>query len=322
MYKTESQWLCLKCWQILHDFHKLYTHIENSHINLTGLLKTETDAPKTKDFISVNLLEPEMLLDQTVAFVKQEYKESDNDEEYKDEDDIPLIHMRPSDTNSLQDPINDNEQSLGDPLNKKEKTRQTKKRRAAPVTINATKHTKKLKHEKDTEREVNSDADASDMSASSLLITANASNSPLRYYYDSKVDISEYDAFIAQHFKLVCSKCQKSVSTFDELYHHFEETHKKKQGYVICCGTKYRKPGCLVDHINLHLNPEYFKCEHCSQVLTLRKHYINHMKTHKMEYSCDICDKKMVSIYLLNKHKLTHVPEDEKKFTCDTCEKW
>lgn len=323
MYKTESEWLCLDCWQILQDFDGFYKRIENAHIRLKELMKSEAEPPTSNEYFSVNLLEPEIVLEQTEVTVKQEYKDS----ETENEDDIPLIHMRPSVKISLGESINESTQHCAeDPLIKTEKPKRNIKRKTLLDSTNTKTSTKNCVPENDIECKVEPELDISqtsnDISDSPPLITSNSTNTPLQYYYQSKMNISEYDSFIAQHFKLICNKCQSTAKTFEELQRHFEEIHKRKQAYVICCGTKFRDVCFLVDHINLHLNPEYFKCEHCPQVLTLRKTYINHMHSHDKIYACEICDKKFASKHLVNIHKLTHLPEDEKKFPCDTCEKW
>lgn len=63
--------------------------------------------------------------------------------------------------------------------------------------------------------------------------------------------------FIAQHIKLKCEICNVETKTFLELKHHFSKAHKCK-GYVTCCNKRLNKRFLILDHINLHLDANYF----------------------------------------------------------------
>ncbi|XP_061396129.1 zinc finger protein 184-like [Musca vetustissima] len=137
-----------------------------------------------------------------------------------------------------------------------------------------------------------------------------------------KINRVEYDKFLQEHFKMSCDKCSKTFERFRQLCQHFSQEHNE-QGYVMCCATKFFNRRLLVDHINFHLDPEYFKCNLCGKVLTKRICLIGHMKMHEeKKFACDKCDKKFVLKHKLDKHKLTHLPESEKKFPCNDCGKF
>ena len=63
--------------------------------------------------------------------------------------------------------------------------------------------------------------------------------------------------FIGKHIKLKCELCEAETETFLELKHHFTKVHKV-QGYIRCCNKMLSKRQLLIDHIKLHLNPNFF----------------------------------------------------------------
>lgn len=301
-------------------------------------MKIEPDPPaitiednKSKDFLSDNLLEPEIIIDHNVALVKQEYEESDNGDDNNDEDNIPLIHMRKSDDISLDDSIIANDECIEDPLIKTttSKGKGLKRRKPKNVLVKSPKlRTKSRQKSKDEQPcATKNDTDISEIptdntAPSSCLIMADCEGKPFtKLYHESKVTVNEYDSFIAEYFKLTCDLCQNPLQTFAELQSHFDEIHEIR-GYVMCCGNKYISRSLLVDHVSCHLNPEYFKCPHCPEIPTLRKDYKAHMKSHDEElHSCDVCKKRFQNKYFLQTHKRIHVPEEERKFLCTVCDK-
>ena len=65
------------------------------------------------------------------------------------------------------------------------------------------------------------------------------------------------DEFIAKHIKLKCEICEAESATFIELKHHFTKMHKCN-GYIQCCNKRLDRRYKLVDHIKLHLDPNFF----------------------------------------------------------------
>ncbi|XP_053962691.1 transcription factor grauzone-like [Anastrepha ludens] len=134
----------------------------------------------------------------------------------------------------------------------------------------------------------------------------------------------DQDEFIAQHFKLACFLCQKSLIDFRELKIHYRKQHQTK-GYVKCCGKKLLYRGVLVDHIHVHNNPEYFKCEHCGKLMSDRRGLETHIQffhgSRERIYHCNICSKRFFRREVLARHYLIHAPDEEKIVKCTQCEK-
>ncbi|XP_037824139.1 zinc finger protein 208-like [Lucilia sericata] len=136
--------------------------------------------------------------------------------------------------------------------------------------------------------------------------------------------IDEKDKFIAENFNINCCLCQIAMKTFHEMCQHFKVKHKIR-GYVTCCNKKIFRRCYLLDHINFHLNPNYFKCTQCDKVLADRLCLKSHLKTHEdsvaKNHCCDICGKSFMCQSKLKIHKTTHLPEEEKPFSCTDCKK-
>ncbi|XP_053962219.1 transcription factor grauzone-like [Anastrepha ludens] len=133
-----------------------------------------------------------------------------------------------------------------------------------------------------------------------------------------------HDEFIAQNFKLNCFLCQSSLTDFKELKSHFRGNHQTN-GYVKCCGKKLLNRGVLVDHIHVHINPEYFKCQHCEKVLCDRNGLKMHLQyfhgSRERTYYCIICCKGFFSRKVLTRHCLIHAPDEQKNVNCEQCDK-
>jgi uncharacterized Zn-finger protein len=58
----------------------------------------------------------------------------------------------------------------------------------------------------------------------------------------------------------------------------------------------------------------------CDKSYTYPSHLQNHIASHenKLDYKCDLCNKKFNTITLLKKHKKTHGPKEYKCALCDT----
>ncbi|XP_005189348.2 transcription factor grauzone isoform X1 [Musca domestica] len=341
--------VCGTCWKELYDFHKFYIRIEQTHYDNRIVIKFETDPlpdeTKPKDVLMKGLQEPEIVIGQNLdepIKIKQEYDEpiADMLESNDDSEDVEIKNDISENSCSIfkneQDPMeftdNNSDSNLSDyndeeddrtdsdddlPLIQKIKNQQSKKRSRKS---NKTKNINNDDYEDNEDNDKKRKKIASSSSPQSTLranLSTNKKTSTL-----PKMNCAEYDKFLEEHFKITCDKCQKTFERFRLLCQHFSQEHNE-QGYVMCCDTKFFNRHLLVDHINYHLDPEYFKCNLCGKVLTKRIFLISHMKMHKeKKFACDECDRKFVLKYMLDKHKLTHLPESEKKFPCNDCGKF
>ncbi|XP_055855561.1 transcription factor grauzone-like [Episyrphus balteatus] len=133
----------------------------------------------------------------------------------------------------------------------------------------------------------------------------------------------EFDVIIKQHMTLSCDVCYVKFVDFAELKKHFRHVHKSR-GYAVCCNKKLFKRGLVVDHINVHNNPEHFKCTKCDKVLAdrmcLRNHdLLFHQNEESLIYQCEHCPEKFAKKYLLDHHNVKHIRKDKTKLQCPTC---
>ncbi|KAM7347411.1 uncharacterized protein ACRADG_006972 [Cochliomyia hominivorax] len=142
-----------------------------------------------------------------------------------------------------------------------------------------------------------------------------------------KVIKKSSDEIIAEmEFELMCNVCNSKMENFNQLKVHSRQEHNT-DGYVKCCNRKYYKRCLLADHLNVHRDPNYFKCLECDKAFSCKFSYVNHMKIHQMRetggigFTCDICNKIFLKQCDLKRHAVKHLPEQEKIFQCEFCEK-
>lgn len=328
------------------DFHKFYNRIEEAHNDFKSLLKSETDPleeeNKPKDLQLEMLLEPEIIIGQTLEpaiVIKQEYEESVvvpptaattskdkpnknddvllSDPEFLDDpnfdddfgfscdnsdsnDDMPLIHRFKSDKSTRKSATESISKSNDDNMGKNGDDNDCSESDPCLLQPNGESKKKKSKRKR-------SSADKCNMSRKS--------------YYTPKTNRLEHDKFLQEHYKITCNKCHLPFDTFPLLCKHYSKEHNER-GLVTCCEMKFFDRSLLVDHINFHLNPEYFKCKVCGKVLTQRRCLRAHMKLHEeKQFQCNVCNKKFFQKTILERHKLTHLSQHEKKHPCSECGK-
>ncbi|XP_055596010.1 gastrula zinc finger protein XlCGF26.1-like isoform X2 [Uranotaenia lowii] len=131
------------------------------------------------------------------------------------------------------------------------------------------------------------------------------------------------DEEILLYCNLNCHVCSENFKTFNGLMRHCKKTHNQ-QGHVICCDQRFFRASRLLNHIQVHTNPDAFQCSECKKNfpsnISLRNHYINvHLPVDERKFACDICLKKFAKRNSLNAHKLIHNTEEE--FVCEICSK-
>ncbi|XP_004522609.1 transcription factor grauzone [Ceratitis capitata] len=326
--------VCNQCWELVQTFHEFYVRVQNAHIAATNTLKSlqEMEIPVTEIKI-----EPYAVDELASPTKRQRGRPRRQKEDKRAVEHVPIslkecsVRMEP-----LILPINTN--NSGDiQLDQNVQNLEIKYEVVSNELMDDTHH---------IPQSDNGSESKSILTDSSLLHPVDPplilkkkivhkkrglkrkriESKPKLKPYDNKPrhKTSEYDDYIAQHFKLSCFLCQKSLENFTVLKVHYREQHETN-GYVKCCGKKLLRRSVLVDHIHFHNDPEFFKCQQCEKLLSdrhgLEKHVQFFHGSRERIYQCDICSKSFFRREVLARHYQLHAPEEEKQVKCTECEK-
>jgi len=70
--------------------------------------------------------------------------------------------------------------------------------------------------------------------------------------------------------------------------------------------------------VDAAVNPEY-RCNVCSKVFQVETDLVNHMSSHKMKVSCNVCGQTFSKMSKLKKHGLDHSDDPRRTHKCNTC---
>lgn len=133
------------------------------------------------------------------------------------------------------------------------------------------------------------------------------------------------DQRIRETAKMFCDICTDKVDSLREAKAHFKSAHGV-EGYIVCCGRKFRQRCRLVEHVNTHFNYVY-PCPICSKNFDSRSYLTKHMACHdeNKEFECDHCPKTFSRKFMVRNHLISvHIFDNvEPTFECplETCEK-
>lgn len=90
-----------------------------------------------------------------------------------------------------------------------------------------------------------------------------ASKSGLKTHLEShgqgkKLD-EKYMRFISDNFDMTCDLCETTFDSFFDARKHYKDVHDVSKGHIKCCATKLPSFWMVIDHINMHLNPNSMK---------------------------------------------------------------
>lgn len=73
------------------------------------------------------------------------------------------------------------------------------------------------------------------------------------------IDAATISSVIAEYFDLTCDLCSVELKSFKHAISHYSTKHKNKNGYLKCCGLKFKQKMHVVDHVRWHLDPSIFR---------------------------------------------------------------
>ncbi|EDS26325.1 transcription factor grauzone [Culex quinquefasciatus] len=138
---------------------------------------------------------------------------------------------------------------------------------------------------------------------------------------EQDLDNPPIDKLVLQHYKLSCDVCAEPLEDFTELRKHYKYVHNEP-GYLKCCNKKIYKKCWMIEHIQLHLNPDAFHCALCNKSYSSSKVLKEHTKeVHAPEenrhFKCETCFKPFVS----NAHLNAHIMVAHGSVPCPQCPK-
>ncbi|EDW02554.1 transcription factor grauzone [Drosophila grimshawi] len=327
--KDVSGHICGTCWDQLYAFHKFYTNVEQAHEQLllqSTTKEAETEAnttlkmePAVQVQVNPNPVQQETGFagDSVAAAVKRRRgrprkqlpgKEAiviDSNEFKAVLEQINLNEIKiefPEADLSIADVLDDQEeQNITDYLEQSE----CESDAAAAITkSNKRKRTQKVKKH-----------------CKKLKVVSKVKSSGVRNIKKSQ----EFNDYIREHYKVHCSICNVPLGDFSEMLVHTRKEHNQR-GFALCCNRKFWKRGILVDHLQRHQNPEFFKCHICQRVMGHRRSLEMHMRMHEVKqrgrlYQCEQCSKSFYSSIVCERHKLTHIPKEQWQVPCTNCSK-
>ena len=85
------------------------------------------------------------------------------------------------------------------------------------------------------------------------------------------------------------------------------------------CHSKYSSKSSLNQHMKMHDDSKWHKCDVCLKVFNRKSNLIQHYRTHTGEkpFACQICDNKFTQKGTLVQHQATH--SEIKAFKCSIC---
>lgn len=72
-------------------------------------------------------------------------------------------------------------------------------------------------------------------------------------------NIGEIEKVIENKFNMHCDYCDIIFKSLQEAQYHYMHQHQIADGYIQCCGLKFKKIINIHGHVLWHLRPELFK---------------------------------------------------------------
>lgn len=142
----------------------------------------------------------------------------------------------------------------------------------------------------------------------------------------SRLTKAEQDAQIREYFAMKCDQCNDNVEfeTFAEVKQHYLQVHNMN-GYLRCCGSRFRLRCQVIDHIRQHVNPDALRCDQCGKMFkskaTLQTHISNHVPMHAREFKCTQCTSSFSAASILRSHIKNIHSHTGERFPCSKCDK-
>lgn len=72
------------------------------------------------------------------------------------------------------------------------------------------------------------------------------------------LDASEIERIVTEQFDMKCDHCDSIFKSLQEAQYHYMHEHQIADGYIQCCGLKFKKAINIEGHVLWHLRPDLF----------------------------------------------------------------
>lgn len=114
------------------------------------------------------------------------------------------------------------------------------------------------------------------------------------------------DQRIKETANMFCDICMIPVESLRDAKSHYKQIHHK-EGFLMCCGRKFKQRCRLVEHVNTtHYNFSH-PCLICDKKFDSKSYLTKHMACHETikQYKCDHCPKKFAKKFQVRNHLLS-----------------
>lgn len=74
----------------------------------------------------------------------------------------------------------------------------------------------------------------------------------------SKLNLEVINDVIATNFNMKCDHCDSVFKSLQEAQFHYMHEHQISDGYIQCCGVKFKQAIVIEGHVLYHTRPELF----------------------------------------------------------------
>jgi len=148
----------------------------------------------------------------------------------------------------------------------------------------------------------------------------------------------ETSHYVKEEKTFYCPKasCNKKIASTNSFHSHIHIVHREAKYQCTQCAKKFKTSGSLNHHTaRWHTIDRPIVCKQCGEgesyfeIVALFSHIFKgiasalhleaHMRMHRSNHVCQVCNKKFLSASHLEKHKVTHT--SDRPFMCGTCGK-
>lgn len=258
--EQNAKGICLNCWTITNTFHELYERVRQTEEEHSIGIEHKSQT-QFKQEIEIEIAQPietlstsrECFSDMPANIEKEEDEDLDGIE---DNDDQHTLTSVESDHESLDNQYEDEDY---------EPNHDDDEDNYADAT--------NIEHTSPSENKTTRKRHANNTNTSA----EKPSRKPRRIHQHLYEHQNER---IRDYFNMNCNLCGQPFANIVEANEHFRSSHAQP-GYLMCCDRKFYARYTALEHIELHLDPDAFRCAPCERTFASKATLRVHLDTHQ-----------------------------------------